>query len=423
VSNKSETGAETSEHTKTTAAKQAWYRTKRFKQVAAGAVAVVAIVATFNFGVMVGNGTISVGQYDSQNGHLPSKLNYASVNALYNSLKENYDGKLTETQLLDGLKSGLAEATGDPYTEYFNKADANKFNEQLSGSFSGIGAQLGENDDKFLSVVAPIAGSPAEAAGIKAGDVIASIDSKTTTGMSIDEAVSKIRGTKGTKVTLKIVRDKSEELTFTITRDEIKVPSVTHKITEDNIGYLQISQFSEDTTELAAKAAQEFKDKQVKGVVLDLRDDPGGLLEAAVGVSSLWLPENATVLQEKRGSTVVDTYHAEGNPLLQGIPTTVLINGGSASASEIVAGALKDNDAATLIGEKSYGKGSVQSVQKFADGSQLKVTIARWYRPDGKNIDKKGIDPDKKVTLSQDDAKAGKDTQKDAAIEFLNAQQ
>jgi len=416
---KSETETESGSQSYTN--QHAWYKVKRFKQIA-GVVAGVAIVGVvFNIGVMVGNGTISMNQYDTQNGNLPAKLNYASVDALYNSLKQNYDGKLTETQLLDGVKSGLAEASGDPYTEYFNVSDAKKFNEQLTGSFSGIGAQLGQNEDKFLSVVAPIAGSPAEASGIKAGDVISSIDGKTTTGMSIDEAISKIRGPKGTKVAIKVVRDKSQELSFTITRDEIKIPSVTHKITDDNIGYMQISQFSEDTTQLATQAAQEFKDKQVKGVVLDLRDDPGGLLEAAVGVSSIWLPERATVLQEKRGGQVVDTYTAEGNPILKGIPTAVLINGGSASASEIVSGALKDNDAATLIGEKSYGKGSVQSVQKFADGSQLKVTIARWYRPDGKNIDKKGIEPDKKVTLSQDDAKAGHDTQKDAAIEFLNA--
>ncbi len=399
------------------------FKTGTAKKVIFGTAAIAVVVVVFNVGIMVGNGTISFSQYASQNDALPDKLNYASVDAMYNALKQNYDGKLTEKDLLDGMKSGLVQAAGDPYTEYFNTKDAQKFNEQLSGSFSGIGAQLGENDDKNLIVVAPIAGSPAEQAGIKAGDVITSIDGKTTTDLSIDDAVSRIRGPKDTKVILKVIRDKSEDLSFTITRDEIKIPSVTHKILDGNIGYMQISQFSDDTTRLATEAAQEFKDKQVKGVVLDMRDDPGGLLESAVGVSSLWLPTGATVLDEKRGNQVIESYMAEGDAILKDVPTTVLINGGSASAAEIVAGALRDNDVATLVGEKSYGKGSVQKLRGFADGSQLKVTIARWYRPDGKNIDKKGIQPDKKVALSKEDALAGRDPQKDAAIQLLNEQQ
>lgn len=384
-----------------------------------GAGALVALFI-FTLGVNVGNGQISFGQTAGSTG-LPASLNYASVNEVYNALKANYDGKLTESQVLDGIKKGLAESTNDPYTEYFNAKDAEALNKELDGSFSGIGAQLGQDSDKNLEVIAPIDGAPAAKAGLKAHDIITSIDNESTSGMSVDTAVSKIRGKKGSTVTLQVLRDKTQNLTFNITRDDITVPSVTSTILDGNIGYMTISQFTENTSDLATKAAQDFKDKNVKGVILDLRDNPGGLLDAAVDVSSLWLPQGQTVLQEKRGNTVVDTYKASGTDILKGIPTTVLINGGSASASEITAGALHDNGAAQLIGEKSYGKGVVQQIVNLSAGAELKVTIASWYRPNGQNINKKGINPDQEVKLSDNDAKAGNDTQKTAAIDYINA--
>ncbi len=380
---------------------------------------VAAALLIFACGVGIGNGQIALTSLSSQNGTLPNRLNYSSVDQVYKAIKTNYDGKLTQQQLLDGMKKGLAEATGDPYTEFFNTKDAQDFNNQLSGSFTGIGAELGQDSNKNLIVVAPIDGFPASKAGLRAKDVITSIDGKSTTGMSVDDAVSKIRGKKGTNVTLKVVRDKSQDLSLTITRDDIKIPSVNYKILDDNIGYIQITQFSDDTSALAAKAAAEFKDKHVKGVVLDMRDNPGGLLSAAVDVSSLWLPQNETVLQEKRGGKVINTYQAEGNPPLNGMPTVVLINGGSASASEITAGALHDNGVADLIGEKSFGKGSVQQITPLSSGEEIKVTVARWYRPNGQNIDKKGITPDQTVKMTDDDYKNGTDPQKDAAIAKL----
>jgi len=383
---------------------------------------VIAAILIFMFGVGVGNGSVSFDRLSSQNGSLPDKLDYSSVDQLYRAIKTNYDGKLDEQKLLDGMKSGLAQATGDPYTEYFNKKDAQDFNNQLQGSFTGIGAELGQDPDKNLIVVSPIDGFPASKAGLRAQDMIVSINGKSTSGMSIDDAVKKIRGPKDTKVKLDVLRDKTESLSFTITRADIKIPSVNYKI-EDGIGYLQITQFSDDTAELAEKAAQNFKDNNVKGVILDMRDNPGGLLDAAVKVSSLWLPEGKTVLQEKRSGKVINTYTATGNDILSGIPTTVLINGGSASASEITAGALGDNNVATLIGEKSYGKGSVQQIQQLADGAEVKVTVARWYRPNGKNIDKKGIQPSQTVTMSEDDYKNGTDPQKDAATAKLQEAQ
>ena len=379
-------------------------------------------VVIFALGIAVGNGQISFSSASSQNKSLPAQLDYRTVNQLYSAIRENYDGKLTEQQLLDGIKTGLAQATGDPYTEYFNKEDAKEFNQQLEGSFTGIGAELGQDEDKNLIVVAPIDGFPADKAGVRAKDAIVSIDGKSTSGMSIDDAVKKIRGESGTKVTLELVRDRKETLKLTITRAEIKVPSVEWSVTDDNIGYLKITQFSDDTTALATQAAQEFRAKNVKGVVLDMRDNPGGLLNSAVDVSSLWLPRGTTVLQEKRDGKVIRTYSATGNDILKGIKTTVLINGGSASASEITAGALLDNKAATLIGEKSYGKGSVQQIQPLPEGAEVKITIARWYRPNGQNIDKKGIEPTKKIVLTDDDYAHDRDPQKDAAVQELRSE-
>ena len=228
--------------------------------------------------------------------------------------------------------------------------------------------------------MAPIDGFPADKAGLRAKDIITKIDGKSTTGMSVNDAVKKIRGKKDTKVSLEVVRNKSETLTFAITRADITVPSVNYEILDNNIGYLQITQFNEDTTRLATEAAKEFKKQDVKGVVVDLRDNPGGLLDSAVSVSSLWLPQYETVLLEKRDGKVINKYTADGNNILLDMPTTVLINEGSASASEIMAGALKDNGVATLVGEKSYGKGSVQQIHQLKSGGEVKVTIARWYR-------------------------------------------
>lgn len=351
---------------------------------------------------------------------LPDNLDYSSVEEVYDTLRKDFDGKLDNKKLLDGLKAGLASSAGDPYTEYMTVDEAKDFDGQLNGTFIGIGAELSKDEQGNIVVISPISGFPAEKAGLKPKDIITEINGKSTNGINVNEAVKLIRGEENTVVKLKVVRDKAKELTFDITRAKITIPSVTSKILDGNIGYLRISRYSEDTVDLATKAAQEFKDKNVKGVILDVRSDPGGLLDAAVKVSSLWLSPGKTILQEKRDSLIVKNYKASGEPILQGVPTVVLINEGSASASEITAGALHDNKVATLIGVKSYGKGSVQQLEKFPDGSLLKVTIAKWYTPGGININKEGIKPDTEVKLSDEDAKAGKDPQLDAANKALN---
>lgn len=385
-----------------------------------GVVAFVA--AVFGLGLGIGNGKISFGATslqpaDKQAG-LPEDLDYSSVEAVYDVLRSNYDGKLTEQQILDGLKAGLARATGDPYTEYFNPEDAKSFNEQLTGSFTGIGAELGLNATGTLIIVTPIKGFPAEKAGLRSQDIITTIDDTPTNGMSISDAVKKIRGEKGTDVTLSVIRG-SEDLKFTITRDEITIPSVKWEVLDGDVGLLTISQFSDDTSKLARQAAIEFKNKGVKKVLLDLRGDPGGRLDMAVDVASLWLERGQTILLEKQGGMTVQNFTAKGNNTLGGMKTAVLINAGSASAAEIVAGALRDNGAATIFGEKSFGKGSVQQIEPLKNGSQIKITIARWHRPNGENIDKKGITPDQEIKMTDEDYKNNRDPQKDGALEFL----
>jgi len=382
--------------------------------------ALLGVVIVFLFGVAVGNGHINLYMYGSRaaSGNLPKNLDYTSVNQVYQAIKANYDGTLNANTLLDGMKSGLATATGDPFTEYFSASQAKDFNNELNGTFTGIGAELGQDPQGGLQVIAPIDGFPAAKAGLRAQDVITSVNGTSTTGMSIDAAVSAIRGPKGSQVTLQVLRG-TQTLSFNITREGITVPSVNAKILADNVGYLQITQFSGDTSGLAQKAALQFKQAGVKGMILDLRDDPGGLLNAAVDVSSLWLPSGQTILQEKRGAVVTNVYTASGGDTLNGIPTAVLINGGSASASEITAGALRDNGVARIIGVKSYGKGSVQTVLDLSGGAEMKVTVAKWYRPNGQNIDKQGITPDQIINMTDADYKNNQDPQQTAALQWL----
>ena len=379
-------------------------------------VAVVA-VGIFELGINIGNGRVTIGR--TQTG-LPSSLNYASLNQEYTALRENYDGKLTATQLLNGAKAGLAEATNDPYTEYFTASEANEFNDELNNSFSGIGAELGADSNGDIEIIAPISGSPAAKAGLQPKDLIATINGKSTSGLSPDAAVNEIRGAAGTKVMLGIVRG-SQQLNFTITRQNITVPTVQTKILNGDIGYMQITSFGSDTTTLATQAANKFASEQVKGVVLDLRDNPGGLVTDAVNVSSLWLPAGKTIMQERRGSTVVQTYASTGTDTLKGIPTVILVNGGSASASEITTGALHDNGAADVIGTQTFGKGVVQEILNLSGGSELKVTVASWYRPDGQDIEHKGITPDQIVQLTSADTNSGTDTQLNAALAYLTS--
>jgi carboxyl-terminal processing protease len=352
-----------------------------------------------------------------QNAGLPDQLDFSGVQAVYKSLRQQFDGKLSAQTLVDGAKKGLVSAAGDPYTVYFTDAEAKQFNSDLNGQFSGIGAEIGSKTNNLI-VVSTLDNSPAQKAGLQTNDVIAKVNDADTTGWSIDKAVSKIRGDKGTTVRLTVVRGQDVK-DYSIVRDDIVNPSVTTQMLDDTIGYMRISRFAEDTTSLAQKAADDFVNKQVKGIVLDLRGDGGGYLTAAQTVAGLWLTSDQTVVQERQGTVVKETLYASGSAPLKGIPTVVLIDGGSASASEIVSGALHDHKVAQLVGQKSFGKGSVQQLLDLPVGGQLKVTVAKWYTPNGKNISKEGIVPDVAVTPTDADIASNNDMQKARALELL----
>ena len=351
------------------------------------------------------------------NAGLPADLSYETVEEVYDELRKNFDGQLTEDELLDGLKKGLAEASGDDYTVYFNNAETQQFYSDLNGSFEGIGAELA-NEGDLVVVVSPLKGFPAEAAGLRPQDAIIAIDGEDAFGMAVEEAVTRIRGEAGTDVTLTVARQ-GEQLEITITRASITIPSVEYEYLEDeSIGYLQITRFAEDTARLAREAAQEFKDRNVQGVILDMRSNSGGFVDTAIDVASIWL-QDEVVFEQRSGGRSEGSSVARGNPILNGVETVILINEGSASASEIVAGALKDHNVGQLVGKTSFGKGSVQTLSEFGDGSTLKVTIARWFTPDGVNIDEDGIVPDIEVEFTEEDFVNETDPQRDRAVQII----
>lgn len=381
-------------------------------------IGIIAAVSVFTSGWLFGSGKLSL----RSNSLVPISVDNRQaprdgIDEIYQLIKDNFDGQPTDEDFLNGQKKGLANATGDTYTEFFTAEETKQFNESLNGTFEGIGAELGR-EGNLIVIVAPIKGAPAEKAGILPGDIITEINGESAADISVSEAVNKIRGPKGEEVTLKIVRE-GEELEIKIIRDTISIASVEWKM-QGTTGIISIGRFGDDTVSLTRQAAQELKDQGATSIVLDVRGNPGGLLDAAVGVSGVWLPKGTTVLEEKRNGEVVQTYKTDSQPILAGVQTVVLINGGSASASEIVAGALHDHKAATLMGTQSFGKGSVQRVLPLDGGGSLKVTIARWFTPAGKNIDKEGIAPDQEVKITAEQREAKQDPQLDAAIDYLS---
>lgn len=335
----------------------------------------------------------------------------------YRQLAANYDGDLDANKLSDGAARGMVKAVGDDYTTFLDKEEAAEFNKSLNGEVSGIGAEIGVRNLQ-PTVLRVLDDSPAKKAGLKTGDIFVAVNGTSVAGETASGVADKVTGEAGTTVKLTMRRG-SESLDFSITRAQISDPSVRWSVSDD-IGVLTISRFDDNTGSLARKAAKEFIDKGVKGVIIDLRNNGGGYLTAAQEVASLWLDNGKTVVTEKSRGQVTETVKASGNPTLKGKKTIVLVNGSSASASEIVAGALKDYQAATLVGEKTFGKGTVQKVINLSDDRIIKVTVARWYTPQDRNITKEGIQPNQTVKMSQDDNNAGRDPQMARAKELAS---
>ena len=339
-------------------------------------------------------------------------IDLSSVQKTYQELIANYDGKLDTQKLIYGANRGLVEAAGDPHTAYMDPDETKEFDKSLSGQIGGgIGAEIGLRNNK-PTIIKPLENSPAQKAGIKAGEAIVKVNDEASSDWSVEKVVSKIRGEVGTSVKLTLLSD-GQTREVSVVRQNIVSPAVESEI-DGEIGILKVNRFGDDTVSLSRKYASEFVEKGVKKVILDLRNNPGGTVGAAQGLLGIWL-DNQIAMTERRGSEIVKTLRTTGMPILGNIKTVVLINGNSASASEITAGALREYGKATLVGQKSYGKGSVQIVLGLPGGSQMKVTEARWYTPKGKNIDKTGIEPDVKVDLSSDDVNNNVDPQMDKA--------
>ena len=344
-------------------------------------------------------------------------LDLSGLQTTYRTLKANYDGTTDDQALIEAANKGMVSALGDPYTLYFNAKEAAAFNNDLTGTIGGgIGVELSLRNE-HITVVRVLADNPGEKAGMAVGDVITKVnDTPVTAAMALNDVVLKIRGDVGTTVKITVARG-IDTKDFTITRANVTNPSVYAKVT-NGIGIMTITRFDDQTGQLAQAAARSFKNQNVTSVILDLRGNGGGYLTAAQEVASLWL-NNKTVVTERTNGKITDDLKSGTDPILTGLPTTVLVNASSASASEITAGALQDNGVAKLVGVTTFGKGSVQKLIDLPGGAQLKVTIAKWYTPKGKNISKEGITPDKVVTISADDINAGRDPQLDAAKALL----
>jgi len=341
-----------------------------------------------------------------------SQLDLASVQATYQSVVDNFDGDIDNAKLVEGANRGLVEALGDQYTVYMSQKESADFNDSLTGNIGGgIGVEISLRDG-IPTVVRVLRDNPAEKAGVAVNDIITAVNGESVEKQTTTEIVTKIRGDAGTTVKLTVFRDGAAE-DFTLTREVVNNPSVYGSVV-NGVGIMTITRFDDKTGSLARALATEFKTAGVKGVVLDLRGNGGGYVTAAQDVGGIWL-DKQVIVTEKKGNKVTDELKSGGSPILNGVPTVVLINSSSASASEIVAGALRDHKAATLMGEKSFGKGSVQKLVNLSDGTMLKVTVARWYTPSGLNISEKGITPDTEIVRTIDDINANKDPQLDAA--------
>ena len=380
---------------------------------------IVSCAITLAIGLVIGiNFETLSGQAERVlSGKANSSIDFSSLNEVYETLIDNYDGEVDKSKVVEEAKRGLVNAVNDPYTYYMTASEYSEFTADLNGDVgAGIGVEIGLREN-FVKVLRTTKDNPAREAGVLAGDIIYKVDGEDVTSLDTEGVANKLRGAADTEVKLTVVRD-NEEIEFTLIRETINNESVYVEY-RDKTAILTISRFDEETGELAERIAQEIKDKGCDKLILDLRGNGGGYVDSAVYTASLWL-DGTTVTSAKSSvnSLYNRTYTAKtGHAILRGMKTIVLVNGSTASAAEILTGALKDNDYATVIGEQTYGKGCMQSLETLSGGDVLRITVANWYTPDGSNISNNGITPDQVVERSYEQINKDIDPQLEVALE------
>lgn len=394
----------------------------------AGVLVLVSLSFTLGWrqGKAVGESSATASGLANTGAGAPSNVDFAPFWKAWGIINNEYvptsssSKPLTDQARVWGAIQGMVASLGDPYTVFFPPVESQQFASDIKGSFSGVGMEVGVRDGS-LTVVAPLKGSPAEAAGVKAGDKILKIDGKDAAKLSTDEAVTLIRGEAGQTVTLTVQRGSQAPTDIKIVRQVINVPVVDNKDLGNGIYYIALYSFTQNSPDLFRNALRSYVNSGDQKLILDLRGDPGGYLDAALDMASWFLPSGDVVVREDYGPNKDETvFRSKGyNIFNDKLKMVILVDGGSASASEILSGALSEYHVATLIGEKTFGKGSVQELVPVTGDTSLKVTIARWLTPNGRSISQQGISPDIEVKRTDDDVKAGRDPQLDRAVEFL----
>ncbi len=389
----------------------------------------ILLCGVFSFGTYVGySQRPEIEKIFSVTNKEPSVETQADFNSfwkVWNLLNEKsiYAKKATDQERVWGAIQGMASSLGDPYTVFFSPEENKLFNDEIHGSFSGIGAEIGIKD-KSLTIVSPLKDTPSSKAGLKAGDKILKIDKTETTDMTTDKAISLIRGPKGSTVTLTILRT-GERTTreFKIVREDIEIPTIDTELRADGIFVIKFYSFSENSANLFRGAIQQFQTSGSSKLILDLRGNPGGYLDSAVSIGSLFIDEGKTIVSEDFGTSRKPVVYRSRGPKLfnDKLNLIVLMDGGSASASEILAGALREHKVATLVGTRTFGKGSVQELVSVTDDTSLKVTVAKWLTPNGLSISEQGLAPDVEVKFTEKDVEANRDPQLEKAVEILKA--
>ena len=394
-------------------------------------VAIVLVVCAFGSGFGVGNffpalkpvfvPTLPATPGDNQGG-TPTDLQsqFAPFWQAWDLVHQNYvDQPVDDTKLVQGAIRGMMDALGDPHSGYWTPQETTDANMSMQGEYDGIGAYVDTRGD-YLTITKPISGYPAEQAGLQMGDQIIAVDGTDVTGMDPDLVrMTKVMGPAGTDVHLTIHREGVDQpLEFTITRAHIVIPSVTSKMLDNNIAYIQITVFGDNTASNFHDQLSQLMAQNPSGMILDLRDNGGGYLDAGIAIASEFI-DHGVIVTEQYGDGTKDPHNATPGGLATTIPLVVLVNGNTASASEIVSGAIQDDGRGKLVGVLTYGKGSVQNWIPLSDGGTARITIAKWLTPNGRTIDKIGLTPEVVVTMTQDDYTAGRDPQLDAAVQLL----